>query len=95
MRRRLFEGEIGIQVNNREHMELLAEMLEIQADGGDSAGEFVAYTIEQFEKELRARALEKRAQQLRQELCTYPDCRCPFDMGPDHQCLKGLPVIRK
>ena len=27
--------------------------------------------------------------------CTYPDCRCPFDMGPDHQCLKGLPVIRK
>ncbi|QWV11824.1 hypothetical protein [Marinobacter adhaerens] len=27
--------------------------------------------------------------------CTYPDCQCPFDMGPDHQCLKGLPVIRK
>ena len=27
--------------------------------------------------------------------CTYPDCHCPFDMGPDHQCLKGLPVIRK
>lgn len=30
-----------------------------------------------------------------QETCTYPDCNCPFDMGPDHQCLKGLPVIRK
>lgn len=30
-----------------------------------------------------------------QETCTYPDCHCPFDMGPDHQCLKGLPVIRK
>ncbi len=27
--------------------------------------------------------------------CTYPDCQCPFDMGPDHQCLKGLPVNRK
>ncbi|WP_412535948.1 hypothetical protein [Marinobacter sp. MIT932201] len=27
--------------------------------------------------------------------CTYPECHCPFDMGPDHQCLKGLPVIRK
>lgn len=32
---------------------------------------------------------------LHQEHCTYPTCRCPFDMGPDHQCLKGLPVIRK
>lgn len=29
------------------------------------------------------------------EQCTYPDCNCPFDMGPDHQCLRGLPVIRK
>lgn len=28
---------------------------------------------------------------LRKKQCTYPDCRCPFDMGPDHQCLKGLP----
>ena len=27
--------------------------------------------------------------------CNYPHCSCPFDMGPDHQCLKGLPVIRK
>jgi hypothetical protein len=30
-----------------------------------------------------------------QEICNYPECQCPFDMGPDHQCLKGLPVIRK
>ncbi|HCA35409.1 MAG: hypothetical protein CMM07_17870 [Rhodopirellula sp.] len=27
--------------------------------------------------------------------CIYPECQCPFDMGPDYQCLKGLPVIRK
>lgn len=27
--------------------------------------------------------------------CTYPECQCRFDMGPDQQCLKGLPVIRK
>ncbi len=31
----------------------------------------------------------------KEETCIYPDCQCPFDMGPDHQCLKGLPVIRK
>ena len=24
------------------------------------------------------------------ELCTYPECRCPFDMGPDNKCLIGL-----
>lgn len=23
--------------------------------------------------------------------CSYPDCNCPFDMGPDNQCLRGLP----
>jgi len=21
--------------------------------------------------------------------CTYPDCNCPFDMGPDGKCLIG------
>src|SRR5690606_8125707 len=29
------------------------------------------------------------------QTCSYPECNCPFDMGPDHQCLRGLPVIRK
>lgn len=66
-RRRLFDGEIGIQADNPEHMELLAEMLEIQADGGDSAGEFVAYTLGRFDKELRARYHQKRAAELRKE----------------------------
>lgn len=65
MRRRLFDGEIGVQVTNPEHMKLLAEMLEIQADGGDSAADFVAYTIERFDKELRARFHEQRAEILR------------------------------
>lgn len=23
--------------------------------------------------------------------CTYPECRCPFDMGPDGKCLVGKP----
>lgn len=23
---------------------------------------------------------------------TYPDCRCPFDMGPDGKCLAGKPL---
>lgn len=67
MRRRLFDGEIGVRINNPEHMELLAEMLEIQSDGGDSAGDFVAYTLDRFDKELRARYHQKRAEELRQE----------------------------
>ena len=67
MRRRLFDGEIGVQVNNRDHMELLAEMLEIQADGGDSAGDFVAYALDRFDKELRAMYHQKRAAELRRE----------------------------
>ena len=24
------------------------------------------------------------------ELCNYPKCRCPFDMGADSKCCKGL-----
>lgn len=66
-RRRLFDGEIGIQTDNPEHMALLAEMLEIQADGGDSAGDFVAYTLKRFDRERRARYHEKRAAELRQK----------------------------
>lgn len=26
----------------------------------------------------------------RDTYCPYPDCRCPFDMGADFMCLKGL-----
>lgn len=25
------------------------------------------------------------------EQCKYPNCRCPFDMGPDNLCLMGKP----
>lgn len=24
-------------------------------------------------------------------VCSYPDCNCPFDMGPDGKCLVGKP----
>lgn len=27
----------------------------------------------------------------KENVCTYPDCRCPFDMGPDNKCLAGKP----
>lgn len=27
---------------------------------------------------------------VKKELCAWPDCRCPFDMGADFMCLKGL-----
>ena len=67
MRRRLFDGEVGVQIDNPEHMALLAEMLEIQADSDDSAGDFVAYTINRFNDELRARYHENRANTLRKQ----------------------------
>lgn len=68
LRRRLSDGEIGVQVDNSDHMQLLAEMLEIQADGGESAGDFVAYTIKRFNNEIIARSLEKRVEQLREKI---------------------------
>lgn len=27
----------------------------------------------------------------KENVCSYPDCRCPFDMGPDGKCLAGKP----
>lgn len=27
--------------------------------------------------------------------CTYPDCKCPFDMGADNKCSKGFPRTEK
>ena len=64
-RRRLFDGEVGVQVDNAEHMELLAQILDIQADGGDTAGDFVAFAIKKLDSELRAKYHERRARELR------------------------------
>ena len=30
---------------------------------------------------------------LRGDVCTYPECKCPFDMGSDYLCLKGKEVV--
>jgi hypothetical protein len=27
--------------------------------------------------------------------CTYPECKCPFDMGPDHKCLRGFSRVTR
>lgn len=27
----------------------------------------------------------------KENVCSYPDCQCPFDMGPDGKCLVGKP----
>ena len=27
----------------------------------------------------------------KENVCTFPECRCPFDMGPDGKCLVGKP----
>ncbi|MCD1628296.1 hypothetical protein [Marinobacter shengliensis] len=46
-------------------------------------------------KEKRSRITNALNPSKNDKSCTYPGCNCPFDMGPDHQCLRGLPVIRK
>ncbi len=66
MRRRLFDGEIGVLVNDPEQMRILAEFLEIESDGDNSGADFVAYAIKRFDKELRARFHESRAQAIRE-----------------------------
>ncbi len=45
----------------------------------DSAEDAVAYAA------LEAEALESAAAK-----CDYPDCNCPYDMGADNKCLRGL-----
>ncbi|AOY88607.1 hypothetical protein BKP64_10755 [Marinobacter salinus] len=27
----------------------------------------------------------------KENVCSYPNCQCPFDMGPDGKCLVGKP----
>lgn len=29
-----------------------------------------------------------------EQKCTYPDCKCPFDMGEDEKCLLGLDTVK-
>ena len=28
----------------------------------------------------------------KENVCSYPECGCPFDMGPDGKCLAGKPM---
>lgn len=28
-----------------------------------------------------------------QKSCSYPDCKCPFDMRSGENCMKGLGVV--
>ncbi len=34
---------------------------------------------------------QDRDKSRKENVCKYPECNCPFDMGPDGLCLKGLP----
>jgi len=27
----------------------------------------------------------------KENVCSYPECNCPFDKGPDNKCLRGRP----
>ena len=27
----------------------------------------------------------------KENVCSYPECNCPFDKGPDNRCLRGMP----
>lgn len=45
----------------------IAQILEIEADGGDDPGEVLRWAIQTALKEQRAEALERKAQDLKQE----------------------------
>jgi hypothetical protein len=57
--------QVFIGRNEQEFYEILAAKLEIQADGGDSAAEFVKVCSEEAFNELKARKLERDADKLR------------------------------
>lgn len=57
---------LHILANDSELCEILAEKLEIQADGGDSAGEFVSYAIREVIKQKSINYHEMRLQELKE-----------------------------
>lgn len=36
-----------------------------------------------------------RLQVMSDKQCTYPNCKCPYDMGADNRCIHGLPRMSK
>ena len=53
--------------NDKEFCEALAAKLQIQADGGDSPGEFVSFALKQVAKEASIKRLQKRIKELEDE----------------------------
>lgn len=70
-------------------------MLRAEPDWDGSGQQVVNLSASIWDELNRVLDIKGNRREGKEETCTYPDCRCPFDMGPDHQCLKGLHVIRK
>lgn len=58
----------------------------IYAESFDQACEQALDWRQEFIDRKRKAALEDEAR-----TCNYPDCKCPFDMGPDNLCLQNRP----
>lgn len=53
-----------------------------------------AASLREFEDQteyIMALVYQDRDMSRKENVCSYPDCRCPFDMGPDGKCLVGKP----
>lgn len=70
-------------------------ILRAEPDWDGSGQKVVNLSASIWDELNRVLDIKGNRRQAQPETCNYPECRCPFDMGPDHQCLKGLPVIRK
>ncbi len=43
--------------------------------------------FEELEKKIGAKTTDIRDK--KDDVCTYPECKCPFDMDADNKCLLG------
>lgn len=53
-----------------------------------------AANLREFEDQteyILALVYKDRDMSRKENVCSYPKCRCPFDMGPDGKCLAGKP----
>lgn len=57
----------GVTPTERKFYEILAEKLEIQADGGDSAADFLIDCASQAYNEILAMTMDKRAEKLKNQ----------------------------
>ena len=53
-----------------------------------------AASLREFEDQteyILALVYKDRDMSRKENVCSYPECNCPFDKGPDNKCLRGKP----